>query len=150
MNVWKSQDLSLKLKVKLAKTLVWSVALYGCESWTLRKTEERMIDVFELWLWRRVMRISWRERRTNEWVRRKVQIPPELSMLEQVKKRKTRKYGHWKRRGDSLVLATIEGEVNAKGRRGRRRVEWSDNIAEWNGGMTAAREAAHERNAYGP
>ena len=149
-DVWKSHDISLKLKVKLAKALVWSIALYGCESWTLRKTEQNMIQVFELWLWRRVLRVSWTERRTNEWIRAKVGIAAEQGMFQEVKQRKLRKYDHWKRRGDSLVLATIEGEVSGRGRRGRRRQEWISNIIEWRGGIETARKTAVERNAHGP
>lgn len=77
-----------------------------------------MIEVFELWLWR-VLRVSWREKRTNEWMRTKVGVTAESGMLAEVKRRKLRRYGHWKRRGGGLVLTTIEGEVCAEGRRGR-------------------------------
>ena len=66
LEIWKSKELSVNFKVRLAKSLVWSVALYACESWTLRKQEEKMIKVFEMWLWRRVLRIGWTERKTNE------------------------------------------------------------------------------------
>ena len=149
-DIWKSRDICRKLKIKLAKALVWSIALYGCETWTLRKTEKRMIEVFELWLWRRVLRVSWRERKSNEWVRTQVGIPVEQGMMEKIKKRKLRKYNHWKRRGSSLVLSTIEGEVNGKARRGRRRQEWIDNIIEWRGSINNAKKAAYERNVYGP
>ena len=148
--IWKSADLSFKTKVQLAKTLVWSVALYGCETWTLRKTEEKRINSFELWLWRRVLRVKWTDKRTNDWVRRKVGIMEEEGILEHIKKRKLAKYGHWKRRDDSLVLATIEGELCSKGRPGRRRTEWVSNVLDWRGGITQARKAAFERNAHGP
>ena len=83
--LWKSKDLSLKLKVNLAKALVWSIALYGCESWTLRKKEEQMIHVFELWLWRRVLRVSWREKKTNEWIRETIGVPEKEGLLEMIK-----------------------------------------------------------------
>ena len=95
VEIWKSKELSVNLKVRLAKSLVWSVALYACESWTLRKQEEKMIKVFEMWLWRRVLRIGWTERKTNEWVREQVGIREEQVMLAQVEKRKVRKYRHW-------------------------------------------------------
>ena len=147
--LWKSKDLSLKLKVNLAKALVWSIALYGCESWTLRKKEEQMIHVFELWLWRRVLRVSWREKKTNEWIRETIGVPEKEGLLDMIKKRKLSKYDYWKRRGDSLVLATIEGEVCAPGRRGRRRFEWIDNIKRWRNGMQNARIMAIKGNAYG-
>ena len=79
------------------------------------------------------MCFSLEDKRTNEWVRDRVQIPPQHSMFEQIKIRKMRKYSHWKTRGDSLVLATVEGEVCVQGRRGRRRTEWIDNESEWMG-----------------
>ena len=142
---WKSQELSRPFKVRLAKALVWTVALYACETWTLRKQEETMINAFEMWLWRRVLRTKWTERRTNQWVRDQVGVSVEHGMLQEVKKRKIRKYGHWKRRGESLVLATIEGETKGTGRRGRRRVEWASNIFTWQGGLQQAYRLAHER-----
>ena len=148
--VWYSKELSLKLKVGLAKTLVWSVALYGCESWTLRKEKERIVQVFEMWLWRRVLGVYWRDRRTNMWVREKVGVQEKEGMVEEIKKRKLRKYGHWKRREDSMVLATVEGEIEGRKRRGRRKTEWIDNIREWHGGMEMARRCARNRDANGP
>jgi hypothetical protein len=144
-DTWRSQELSRPFKVRLAKALVWTVALYACETWTLRKQEETMINAFEMWLWRRVLRIKWTERRTNQWVRDQVGVTEEHSMLQEVKRRKIRKYGHWKRRGESLVLATIEGETEGIGRRGRRRVEWVSNIFTWQGGLEQAHQLAHER-----
>ena len=103
-----------------------------------------MLDAFEMWLWRRVLRISWSERRTNEWVRDQVG-QEERCLFKEVKKRKIRKYRHWKRRGDSMVLATIEGETEARCRRGRRRREWVDNIITWEEGIENARRNAWER-----
>ncbi|XP_063596230.1 uncharacterized protein LOC134773083 [Penaeus indicus] len=142
---WKSSVLSRGLKVKLAKALVWSVALYACETWTVRKQEERMIDAFEMWLWRRVIRVKWTERRTNEWVREQVGVREEQGIMQEIKRRKIQKYGHWKRRGESLVLATIEGETEGVGRRGRRRIEWVSNIFNWQRGLEEAHMHAHER-----
>ena len=145
--VWRSSDITIEMKVRLAKSLIWSVALYACESWTLTKGEEKMIDAMELWLWRKVLRVKWTDRRTNEWVRQKVGVSEKNGMLRAVKKRKIRKYGHWKRRGDSMVLATIEGETEGKGRHGRRRMEWMDNIITWEGGVEQAHWNARERRS---
>ena len=136
-DVWKSRELSLELKKRMAKALVWSVALYGCESWALRKREEDMINAFEMWVWRRLLRVSWRDRRTNDWVRSRIGAREE-ELLREIKRRKIKKYRHWKRRASSLVIATVEGEIGAKGRRGRRKVEWADNISQWEGGMESA------------
>ena len=143
--VWQSSDITLALMVKLAKTLIWSVALYACETWTLKKQEERMIEAMEMWLWRRVLRVKWTERKTNEWVRQKVQVRAEQGMLAEVKRRKTRKYGHWKRRGRSVVLAAIEGETEHRSKRGRRRKEWIDNILDWEGGLAQIHQCWRSR-----
>ena len=142
-DVWKGNEIGRGLKVQLMKTLVWTVALYGSESWTLKKGDELRINAFELWCWRRMLRVSWRDRKTNIWVREKVGVQEKDGLLGKVKAGKIRKYGHWKRRPDSLVLMTIEGERQGKGKRGRRRMGWIDNIAKWTtGGMPEARGVA--------
>ena len=93
--------------------------------------------------------MSWKDRKTNNWVRDTIRVPAKQGLLETVKSRKLAKYDHWKRRSDSLVLATIEGEVGAKGRRGRRRAEWVDDIRRWRGGMDNARRVAIMRSSHG-
>ncbi len=146
LGLWKAKEISLQLKKQLMKSLVWSVALYGSESWTLKEADKRKITAFELWAWRRILCVSWTERRTNSWVRQTVGVPEDQGLLAQLKKRKLAMYGHWKRRPDSIVLATIEGEVEGKARPGRRRTAWIDNIKAWtNGGLGAARENACRR-----
>ena len=140
-SVGRSSHIGLGMKVRLAKSLIWSVALYACESWTLKKEEEGMIEAMELWLWRRVLRMKWTKRRTHAWVG----VSEEDGTLRALKLRKIRKYGHWRRRGDSIVLAMIEGETEGKGRRGRRRMEWMDNIKTREGGVEQAHRNARER-----
>lgn len=145
-DIWKSNDLSTNLKVHLVKSLIWPIALYACESWTLKKDDERRLMAFETWVWRRLLRVSWKERRTNEWVRRRVNIPEDKGILAEVKRRKIAKYNHWKRRGNSMVTSIIEGKVKGKNRRGRRRIGWFDNIPSWTGrGLHAIHEAARNR-----
>ena len=112
--IWKSAEISLKLKKQLVKSLVWSIALYGSESWAVKKCDEKRITAFELWCWRRVLRISWTEYKTNVWVRQKIGVPEQNGLLEQLKKRKLAKYGHWKRRSEGLVMAVTEGEIEGK------------------------------------
>ena len=112
--IWKSAEISLKLKKQLVKSLVWSIALYGSESWAVKKCDEKWITAFELWCWRRVLRISWTEYKTNVWVRQKIGVPEQNGLLEQLKKRKLAKYGHWKRRSEGLVMAVTEGEIEGK------------------------------------
>ena len=144
--VWKGSEIGKGLKVRLMKTLVWTVARYGSESWTLKKEDERRIGAFEMWAWRRMLRVSWRAHKTNVWIREKVGVKEEDGLLEKVKEGKLRKYGHWKRRPDSLVTATIEGEVQGRAKRGRRRRGWIEDIAAWtDGGLQGARRMAWRR-----
>ena len=83
--IWKSAEISLKLKKQLVKSLVWSIALYGSESWAVKKCDEKRITAFELWCWRRVLRISWTEYKTNVWVRQKIGVQEQNGLLEQLK-----------------------------------------------------------------
>jgi hypothetical protein len=145
VDVWKSKEIGLRLKKLLVKALIWSIATYATESWTLKVAIEKRIHAFELWVWRRVLRCSWRDRRTNEWIREKIGVREQDGLLAEIKKRKLAKYAHWKRRPESVVLATIEGEVEGRAKRGRRRTGWTDNIREWTGGMATARKMALER-----
>ena len=144
--IWKSAEISLKLKKQLVKSLVWSIALYGSESWAVKKCDEKRITAFELWCWRRVLRISWTEYKTNVWVRQKIGVPEQNGLFEQLKKRKLAKYGHWKRRSEGLVMAVTEGEIEGKCLPGRRRTAWIDNVGRWTeGGLPAARRIALDR-----
>ena len=104
--VWKAQQISLKLKKQLVKLLIWSTALYGSESWTLnmlKEADKRSITAFEMWVWRRVLHISWTDMKTNKWIPNQIGVKEDEGLLTQVKTRKISKYGHWKRRGESLV-----------------------------------------------
>ena len=144
--VWSASNISLQLKKSLMKSLVWSIALYGSESWTLKKADEKIISAFELWAWRRLLRISWTERKTNAWVRGTVNVQEADGLLQEVKRRKSRKYSHWKRRPESVVMMTIEGEAEGKTKQGRRRTAWIDNIEKWtDGGVKEAEERARRR-----
>ena len=144
-NVWKWPDLDLTLKKQLAKSLVWSVAAYGCESLAMKERYRGRINALEMWIWRRILGITWHDRVTNEYVRKSIGEKYEDGLLEQIKRRKIAKCYHWKRRGDSLVLCTIEGEVSGKCKRGRRRTSWIDEIREWHGTMEMARNKARRR-----
>jgi len=96
------------------------------------------------------MRVSWTERKTNEWVREQVGVSKERSMLAEVRKCKIRKYGYWKRRGESMVLASIEGETDGKRKRGRQRMEWMENLITWEGGVEQAHGNARRRRSMAP
>ena len=146
IQVWSASDIELKLKKALMKSLVWSVALYGSESWTLKQTDEKAITAFELWAWLRLLRISWTQRKTNAWVRRTINFQETDGLMNEIKRRKVKRYSHWKRRPDSLVLMTIEGETQDKAKQGRRRTAWVDNIEKWtDGGLEAVRDRARRR-----
>ena len=108
--------IGMDLKKQLVRSLIWSTALYGSESWALKKCDEKLVTAFEMWVWRRLLRTSWTERKTNTWLREKIGIglPEEKGILEQIRHRKLSKYCHRKRRSDSVVLATIKGEIEGK------------------------------------
>ena len=101
--------------------------------------------MFEMWLWRRVLGVKWTDRRSNEWVRAKIGVDEEHGLLSVVKARKIRKYGHWRRRPDSLVCRIMDGRMSGKNRVGRRIINWMDNISSWCGRVDSARTIAVER-----
>ena len=124
-SILKSRDITLKTKVHLVKAMVFPVITYGCESWTVKKAERRGIDVFELWCWRRLLRVPWTARRSNQSILK--EISPEYSLEELMPKLKLQYFGHLMWRTDSfektLMLGIIEGR-----RRGQQRMRWLDGI----------------------
>ena len=126
------------------KSIVRSIALNGAESWTLKQNDMKKIELFELWVWRRMLQVSWKDRKTNACTCQRVGVSEEEGMLAQLSKRKLSMYGHWKRRSHSLVQMKGEGEVERKATPGRRKTEWIDNIKKWTDGeMVVARAKAH-------
>ena len=123
IGLWKAKEISLKLKKQLVKSLVWSIALYGAESWTLKQSEMKKIESFELWVWRRMLQVDQKDRKTNVWIRQRVEVSEEEGLLAQLRKRKLSMYGHWKRRSDSLVQMNVEGEVEGKARTQENRLD---------------------------
>ena len=125
--IWKSHSILISTKIRLTKALVWPVATYGCESWTLRKNEETRLDAFEMKRLRKILRVSWTEKITNEWVLNKVN----RELLDTVKARKLAYYGHTMRKqGSCLEKEIMQGprpRPRAR-RRGRPRTAWIDNI----------------------
>ena len=111
-SIFKSKDITLPTKVRLVKAMVFSVVMYGCESWTVKKAECRRIDAFELWCWRRLLRVPWTARRSNQFMLR--EISPECPLEGLMLKLKLQYFGHLMRRADSfektLMQGTIEGE----------------------------------------
>lgn len=132
--IWKSNTISFPVKLRLYKSLVLSTLLYGCESWTLTADTERRIQSFESKCYRRMLHISYKEHRTNDYVRQLVttHAGAQEPLLSTVKRRKLAWYGHVTRH-TSLSKTILQGTVEGKRRRGRQRKSWMDNIKEWTG-----------------
>jgi hypothetical protein len=131
-SLWQGHSLSVQSKVRLCRTLAWSVATYGCESWTIRKEDAKKIQAFEMKTLRKVLRIPWTAHRTNESVLKECDSKREL--LEAVKKRKLTYLGHMMRKeGENLEKMIIQGSVPGKRGRGRPRRTWIDDATEWTG-----------------
>ena len=113
-------------KVRLVKAMVFPVVMYGCESWTVKKDEHRRIDAFELWCWRRLLRVPWTARRSNQSILK--EISPGYSMEGQVLKLKLQYFGHLMRRVDSLEKTLMLGGIEGRRRRGRQKMRWLDGI----------------------
>ena len=115
-SIFKSRDIILPTKVRLVKAMVFPVVMYGCESWTVKKAERRRIDVFELWCWRRLLRVPWTARRSNQSILK--EINPGISLEEMMLKRKLQYFGHLMRRVDSLEKTLMLGQIGGRRRRG--------------------------------
>ena len=124
--ILKSRDITLPTKVCLVKVMVSPVVMYGCESWTGKKAERRKIDAFELWCWRRLLRVPWTARRSNQSFLK--EISPEYSLEGLMLKLKLQYFGHM-RRVDSLEKTLMLGGIGGRRRRGRQRMRWLDGIA---------------------
>ena len=127
-SILKSRDTTLPTKVRLVKAMVFPVVMYGCESWTAKKAESRRIDAFELWCWRRLLRVPWTARRSNQSILK--EISPGYSLEGLMLKLKFQYFGHLMRRVDSLEKTLMLGKIEGKRRRGRQRARWLDGITE--------------------
>ena len=127
-SILKSRDITLPTKVHLVKTMVFPVVMYGCESWTIKKVEHRRIDAFELWHWRRLLRVPWTARRSNQSILK--EISPELSLEGLMLKLKLQYSGHLMRRTDSLEKNLMLGKIKGRRRRGWQRMRWLDGITD--------------------
>ena len=115
-NILKSRDITLPSKFHLVKAMVFPVVMYGCESWTVKKAEHRRIDAFELWCWKRLLRVPWTARRSNQAILKK--ISPGCSLEGLILKLKLRYFGHLMRRADSLEKTLMLGGIEGRRRRG--------------------------------
>ena len=126
-SILKSRDITLSTKVHLVKAMVFPVVMYGCESWTIKKAEHQRIDAFELWCWRRLLRVPWTARRSNQSILKK--ISHECSLEGLMLKLKLQYFGHLMRRTDSVEKTLMLGNTEC-GRRGRQRMRWLDGITD--------------------
>ena len=126
-SIFKSRDITLPTKVRLVKAMVFPVVMYGCESWTVKKAEHQRIDTFELWCWRRLLRVPWTARRFNQSILK--EISPGCSLEELMLKLKLQYFGHLMRRADSLEKTLMLGGIGGR-RRGRQRMRWLDGITD--------------------
>ena len=127
-SIFKSRDITLPTKVRLVKAMVFPVVMYGCESWTVKKAECRRIDPFELWCWRRLMRVTWTARRSNQSILK--EISSGISLEGMMLKLKLLDFGHLMRRFDSLEKTLMLGGIGGGRRSGQQRMRWLDGITD--------------------
>ena len=127
-SILKSRDITLPTKVHLVKAMVFLVVMYGCESWTVKKAECRRIGSFELWCWRRLLRVPWTARRFNQSILK--EISPEYSLEGLMLKLKLQYFGHLMRRADSFGKTLMLGKIEGRRRRGQQRMRWLDGITD--------------------
>ena len=127
-SILKSRDITLSTKVHPVKTMVFPVVTHGCESWIIKKAEHCRIDAFELWYWRRLLRVPWTARRSNQSILK--EISPGCSLEGMMLKLKLQYFGHFMRRVDSLEKTLMLGGIGGRRRRGRQRMRWLDGITD--------------------
>ena len=127
-SILKSRDITLPTKVHLVKAMVFSIVVYGCESWTIKKGEHQTIDAFELWYWRGLLRVPWTARRSNQSILK--EISPEHSVEGLMLKLKLQYFGHLMGKTDSFEKTLMLGKIEGRRRRGQQRMKWLDGITD--------------------
>ena len=127
-SILKSRDITLPTKVHLVKAMVFPVVMYGCESWTTKKAEYQRLDAFELWCWRRLLRVPWTARRSNQSILK--EISPGCSSVGLMLKLKLQSFGHLMRRADSFEKTLMLGKIEGRRRSGRQRMRWLNGITD--------------------